>query len=170
MSDFQSAFICSRRGRTDGPTFQAINPSSGEPFGDAFAITPSEEIETVANLAATAAPILAQTSGPDRAAFLRLAADKIAAQVAALKQLAPHETGLPEARIQGETGRTVGQLRLFASLIEDGSWVDARIDTAQPDREPLPKPDCRSMLRPVGPVEQDLKICSRTLKDLWVEG
>lgn len=64
------------------------------------------------------------------------------------------ETGLPELRVRGETGRTCGQLRMFAQLVEDGNWVDARIDRAQPDRKPLPKPDLRSMLRPVGPARK----------------
>ena len=62
------------------------------------------------------------------------------------------ETGLPEPRVRGETGRTSAQLRMFAGLVEAGNWVDARIDRAQPERQPLPKPDLRSMLRPVGPV------------------
>jgi NADP-dependent aldehyde dehydrogenase len=62
------------------------------------------------------------------------------------------ETALPEARLRGEVGRTCGQLRLFASVLEEGSWQNARIDTALPDRKPLPRPDLRSMLFPVGPV------------------
>src|SRR5262249_19566040 len=62
------------------------------------------------------------------------------------------ETALPPARLQGETARTVGQLRLFAQVAEEGSWVDARIDRADPDRKPAPKPGIRSMRRPLGPV------------------
>jgi len=62
------------------------------------------------------------------------------------------ESGLPVARIQGEIGRTCNQLRMFAKLIGEGSWVDARIDRADPQRQPVPKPDVRSMLRPLGPV------------------
>jgi len=62
------------------------------------------------------------------------------------------ETALPEARLTGERGRTMGQLRMFADLIREGSWVEARIDTALPDREPLPRPDLRRMLVPMGPV------------------
>src|SRR5258708_19292746 len=59
---------------------------------------------------------------------------------------------MPLARAQSERGRTCGQLRMFADLIEEGSWTDARIDHAQPDRKPLPKPDSRSMLKAMGPV------------------
>src|SRR3974390_720449 len=62
------------------------------------------------------------------------------------------ETGLPEARLTGERARTVGQLKLFAQLAREGSWVDARIDHAIPDRQPVPKPDIRRMLIPLGPV------------------
>src|SRR5262249_10081311 len=69
-----------------------------------------------------------------------------------LVERATLETGLPAARIQAETARTCNQLRLFAGLIEEGSWVDARIDPAQPDRKPVPSPDVRAMLRPLGPV------------------
>ena len=69
-----------------------------------------------------------------------------------LVQRVTAETALPEGRVQGERGRTTGQLRLFADVVREGSWVDARIDTALPDREPLPKPDVRRMLIPIGPV------------------
>src|SRR5690606_25653986 len=62
------------------------------------------------------------------------------------------ESGLPEARLTGERGRTVGQLKLFAALLREGSWVDARVDLPEPDRKPLPKPDIRSMQRALGPV------------------
>ena len=62
------------------------------------------------------------------------------------------ETGLPAVRIQGERGRTVNQLKLFAEVVREGSWVEATIDTPQPHREPAPKPDVRKMLVPMGPV------------------
>jgi 2,5-dioxopentanoate dehydrogenase len=62
------------------------------------------------------------------------------------------ETGLPSGRLQGERGRTVNQLKMFADLLRDGSWVDARIDTAQPDRTPIPKSDIRYMNFSIGPV------------------
>jgi NADP-dependent aldehyde dehydrogenase len=62
------------------------------------------------------------------------------------------ETGLAEVRLIGERARTVNQLYLFSALIKEGSWVDARIDTADPSRKPLPKPDLRSMQKALGPV------------------
>ena len=69
-----------------------------------------------------------------------------------LVERAMAETSLPEARIKGERGRTCNQLRTFADIIEEGSWVNARIDTAIPDRAPAPKPDLRKMEMAIGPV------------------
>src|SRR5690349_6215516 len=79
--------------------------------------------------------------GSKKAAFLRSAADEIDALGSQLVTTAMNETALPEARIIGERARTTGHLKMFASLVEEGSWVEARIDTALPDRTPLPKPD-----------------------------
>ena len=62
------------------------------------------------------------------------------------------ETAIPETRLTGELARTCGQLRLFAEVVEEGSWLDARIDNADPIRKPLPKPSIRSMHKPLGPV------------------
>ena len=86
-----------------------------------------------------------------RAAFLDRVADAIA-QADGLVEAAGAETALPPERLAAERARTVGQLRMFASVVREGSWVDARIDRAQPDRQPLPKPDIRRMLIPIGPV------------------
>jgi NADP-dependent aldehyde dehydrogenase len=92
------------------------------------------------------------TSGAVRALFLERAADEILALGDVLIRRAHLETGLPEARLFSERGRTMAQLRLFAQVAKEGSWVDARIDRAQPDRQPLPRPDLRRMLLPMGPV------------------
>ncbi|MBX2894424.1 MAG: aldehyde dehydrogenase (NADP(+)) [Cyclobacteriaceae bacterium] len=91
-------------------------------------------------------------SGKKKAAFLRAIADEIEALGAALVSTAMRETNLPEARIINERGRTTGHCRMFADLVEEGSWVDARVDTALPNRMPAPKPDMRKMLVPIGPV------------------
>ncbi len=93
-----------------------------------------------------------KTDPKKKAAFLRAIADEIEALGAELVSTAMRETHLPEARIIGERGRTTGHCRMFADLIEEGSWVEARIDTALPDRTPVPKPDIRKMLVPVGPI------------------
>jgi len=88
----------------------------------------------------------------ERAKFL----DAIAAEIEnlgdALLQTANRETALPAARLTGERARTTNQLRLFAEVVREGSWRDARIDHALPDRKPAPKPDLRRILIPVGPV------------------
>ena len=83
---------------------------------------------------------------------MRAIAEEIEALGAELIERACTESGLPEGRITGERGRTVNQLRLFATVLEDGTWVEASIDPALPERKPLPRPDIRKMLCPVGPV------------------
>lgn len=87
-----------------------------------------------------------------RAALLRKIADEIEARADAITEIGSQETGLPEARMQGERGRTVGQLRLFADHIEAGDYLDMRHDAALPDRAPLPRPDLLMIQRPLGPV------------------
>ncbi|MBW6418557.1 aldehyde dehydrogenase (NADP(+)) [Celeribacter sp. PS-C1] len=87
-----------------------------------------------------------------RAAFLNTIADEIEARAEAITEIGTQETGLPEARLNGERGRTTGQLRLFASHILSAEYLDRRYDEALPDRQPLPRPDLRMMQRPIGPV------------------
>ncbi|MDO5658873.1 MAG: aldehyde dehydrogenase (NADP(+)) [Paracoccus sp. (in: a-proteobacteria)] len=94
----------------------------------------------------------AATTRETRAAFLDAIADEIEARAEAITQIGTQETGLPEARLQGERGRTTGQLRLFAAHIRKGDYLDRRHDPALPDRQPLPRPDIRLMQRPIGPV------------------
>jgi NADP-dependent aldehyde dehydrogenase len=92
-----------------------------------------------------------QVPASQRAAFLDRIADEIE-HVGDLVDVANRETALSPERLAGERARTTGQLRLFANLVREGSWVDASIDRAAPDRRPLPKPDIRRMLIPIGPV------------------
>ncbi|MFT4000435.1 MAG: aldehyde dehydrogenase (NADP(+)) [Rhizobium sp.] len=87
-----------------------------------------------------------------RAAFLRAIAEEIEARAAAITMIGSQETGLPEARLEGERGRTVAQLRLFADHIEKGDYLDRRFDAALPDRKPAPRPEIRLLQRPIGPV------------------
>ncbi|MBL0739831.1 aldehyde dehydrogenase (NADP(+)) [Chryseolinea lacunae] len=91
-------------------------------------------------------------SGKQRAAFLRAIAEGLEADAETIVQLAQEETNLPEARIKGEVGRTTGQLRAIAALVAAGHWVQATIDNGDASRKPLPKPDLRKLLVPVGPV------------------
>ncbi|MGI9392816.1 MAG: aldehyde dehydrogenase family protein, partial [Parvibaculales bacterium] len=88
----------------------------------------------------------------ERAAFLRAIADEIEARAEAITVAACAETSLPQARIEGERGRTTGQLRLFADYIESGEHLDVCYEGALPDREPLPRPSLYRIMRPVGPV------------------
>jgi NADP-dependent aldehyde dehydrogenase len=131
---------------------QAINPATGQPLGPVFHHASADDVARATTLAAEAFVSFGRSSGKTRAALLRRIADLIQENTADLVARANLETGLPAARLQGEIGRTTGQLRLFAQVAEDGHWVDARIDHADPGRTPVPKPDVRSMCRPLGPA------------------
>jgi alpha-ketoglutaric semialdehyde dehydrogenase len=147
-----TSIIGNRRGQGADMAGQSINPTTNEALEPDYAAVTHEELETAVGLAAEAFNIYRDTSGAKKAEFLRAIATNIEASIEDLVARMPLETGLPEMRVRGEAGRTCGQLRMFATLVEEGSWVDARIDRAQPDRQPLPKVDTRSMLRPLGPV------------------
>jgi NADP-dependent aldehyde dehydrogenase len=112
----------------------------------------AREMEKALQLACEAFRTYRNLPGSARAAFLRAVADQVEALGHVLVATAMAESGLPEARLLGERARTCGQLRLFADLLEEGSWVGAVIDRGNPARQPLPKPDIRRMLLPVGPV------------------
>ena len=133
-------------------TFRSSNPATGEANPWEFSEATDGEIDRAAVLAARAAPEYARVPRTRRAAFLREIADQLEAHKKQLVTAYTSESGLPEGRANGELGRTTTQLRLFADLAEEGSWVQARIDTAEPDREPLPKADIRKCLVPMGPV------------------
>lgn len=133
-------------------TFHARNPATGDPLHPAVTDATNAEINRALEKAEGAFRIYRQKTPDEIAAFLERIGDEIVALGDALIERTCSETGLPAARITGERGRTVGQLKLFAGVLHDGSWVEARIDTALPDREPVPKPDLRCMLIPRGPV------------------
>jgi alpha-ketoglutaric semialdehyde dehydrogenase len=113
--------------------------------------TPAE-ISTAVTRAAEAAPAFAALAPAARASFLEKIAEELVALGDPLLEAAQRETNLPRARLEGERARTANQLRLFASVVREGSWVDARIDPALPQRQPLPRPDVRRVLQPLGPV------------------
>jgi alpha-ketoglutaric semialdehyde dehydrogenase len=135
-----------------GETFAARNAVTGAALEPLYTSSSVEDLDAAASAAAQAFLSYGRSSAAHRAALLRAIAAGLEAHSAQLVSRAMLETGLPEARLQGEVGRTCGQLRLFASVIEEGSWQNVRIDTALPDRKPIPRPDLRSMLFPVGPV------------------
>ena len=137
---------------TGNNTFQAVNPATSELLPEIFHLTTANDVEAIALKAATAFKVYNQQSGEEKAIFLETIAEEIMALGDDLINRAMAETGLPIARLTGERGRTIGQLKLFAQLLREGSWVEARIDTAIPDRQPLPKPDLRRMMIPLGPV------------------
>src|SRR5579871_5288073 len=136
---------------SDKPLY-ARNPTTGEQLQPGFIPATTGEVDRAVKLAADAFKTYSRTTGRERAAFLRKIAEKIEAITGEIVERAAQETALPVARLQGETARTCHQLRLFAQVAEEGSWVNARIDHADPDRKPLPKPDIRSLMRPLGPV------------------
>jgi alpha-ketoglutaric semialdehyde dehydrogenase len=132
--------------------FRAVNPVDGQALDGDFADATLPELNDAVRQAEEAFGSFRQTGPAERAAFLSAIAEEIEALGDALIARAMAETALPEGRLTGERGRTVGQLRLFAELVAEGSWVQARIDLALPDRKPLPRPDIRQMLQPLGPV------------------
>ncbi|NLR59003.1 aldehyde dehydrogenase (NADP(+)) [Chitinophaga polysaccharea] len=131
---------------------RAYSPVSNATMPEAFMVATNAEIALAVDKATNAFQIYRQTSPEARAVFLEAIATEILAIGDPLLERTVAESGLPLARISGERMRTVSQLRLFAAVLREGSWVDATIDVALPDRTPLPRPDIRKMLVPLGPV------------------
>ncbi|HEY1987427.1 MAG TPA: aldehyde dehydrogenase (NADP(+)) [Terracidiphilus sp.] len=146
------SFLGTGRGTREGKPFNALNPQTGGFLPPVYHSASAAEVDAAVALASEAFSSYSQTSGKAKAAFLRRVADQFDVHKQALAERAHLETALPMPRLLGEVGRTSGQLLLFAGVVEEGSWVNARIDPALPDRQPLPRPDIRSMLRPMGPV------------------
>ena len=135
-----------------GNSFRGINPATNTELDELFYAATPNDVDQAATLAARAFNAYQKTSPAERAGFLRAIAQELELARPLFVARVPLETGLPEGRANGELGRTIGQLNMFANLVEAGHWVDARIDTALPDRAPAPKPDIRSMQVALGPV------------------
>lgn len=133
-------------------TYTTFDPKLNQPTEWSFHEASESEINAACSLAQKAFHEYRSFSGKRKALFLRAIADEIAALGDTLITVYCKESGLPEGRAKGERGRTMGQLTSFANLLEQGSWVEATIDTAQPKREPQPKLDIRKMLVPIGPI------------------
>ncbi len=146
------SLVAGEPGAPGGKTFRAVNPAGGPALGPHFHEASPVEADRALELARAAQATFAETTPEIRATLLEAIAGQIEELGETLIARAAAETGLPVARLTGERARTCGQLRLFAQLVREGSWVDARIDPALPERKPLPRPDVRRMLRPVGPV------------------
>ena len=132
-------------------TISSINRLTGEKMAS-FSVATITEVDRAVEKATAAFQVYRKISGVKKAAFLEAIADEIIGLGDALITVCCAESGLPKGRIEGERGRTVGQLKLFADLLKEGSWLDARIETANSERVPLPKPDIRSMQIALGPV------------------
>jgi alpha-ketoglutaric semialdehyde dehydrogenase len=136
----------------DDTRFRSVNPATGENLSQWFHITQPEELDKIVKHAEKAFRSFRKTKGRERAYLLAQIALEIENLGDSLVQICRSETGLTEARIIGERTRTINQIRLFADLLREGSWVNARIDTALPDRKPQPRPDLRQMQIAIGPV------------------
>ena len=132
--------------------FRAVDPASGEALDPAFGGGGAAEVDRACALAWAAFDAFRETGLEQRATFLESVAQNILDIGDDLIVRATAESGLPRARLEGERVRTVGQLRLFAQVVREGSWIEARIDPAMPDRKPLPRPDIRQRHIPLGPV------------------
>jgi len=141
-----------KRVKPSGQAVSYANPATGAPLELAYYHATTRDAGRAVQLAARAFAEYGRWPGRRKAALLRRIAELFEANAAAIQERAHLETALPPGRLQAETARTCGQLRLFAALVEEGSWVGARIDHADPDRKPAPKPDVRMMSVPMGPV------------------
>lgn len=133
-------------------TFYSYNPIEFKSLENKFYCATKEEVDLAVDLAKNAFIEYKNFSGNRKAEFIETIAEEIMNLGDELVSTAMSETALPEGRITGERGRTVNQLKMFASLLREGSWVEASIDTAIPDRAPIPKPDLRRFRQAVGPA------------------
>lgn len=145
-------FIASELSAEGSKQIHGWNPKIGKQLDDAFMQATEAEIDRAARAAESAFQTFRNLDAEHVATFLERIASEIEALGPALLEQASLEAGLGIDRLTGERGRTCSQLRLFAALVREGWYLDARIDTAIPDRKPLPKPDLRRMLVPLGPV------------------
>ncbi|TWF47463.1 aldehyde dehydrogenase (NADP(+)) [Neorhizobium alkalisoli] len=134
----------------DTPDHFSSSPAEGPAFE--FSAGNAALVDDACRAAAAAFDAYASTSIESRAAFLNAIADEIESRAAAITWIGSRETGLPPGRLDGERARTTGQLRLFARHILGRTHLDERIDAAQPERSPLPRPELRLIQRPIGPV------------------
>uniref|UniRef100_A0A8R2D8A0 Aldehyde dehydrogenase domain-containing protein n=1 Tax=Acyrthosiphon pisum TaxID=7029 RepID=A0A8R2D8A0_ACYPI len=145
-------FIATQRQRGAAQAFQAIDPQRDCALEPNFFEADASQIDAACQSAAEALIAYGQAGLDVRARFLRQIGENILALGDELIERAMQETALPRARIEGERGRTIGQLNLFADVVDQGAFQGALIEPALPDRQPLPRPDLRQRLVPLGPV------------------
>jgi NADP-dependent aldehyde dehydrogenase len=130
----------------------AVNPATGEQMAPEFGGGSAKNVDDACTLAGRAFDAYRATTLEQRAHFLETIAQGIMDLGDVLVERVMSESGLPRPRIEGERTRTVGQLRLFAALVREGRWLGVTLDSAMPDRKPLPRPDLRTRKIPLGPV------------------
>ena len=131
---------------------RGLDPATGQELDPAYGGASAADLERACALAHAAFDTYRETGLDERARFLETIAERILGIGDALIERAMQESGLPRARLEGERGRTVNQLKLFAAVVREASWLELRIDRALPERKPLPRPDLRLRNIPVGPV------------------
>lgn len=132
--------------------FRSVDAATGEPFGDLLRVDGPEDVAAACAAAEAAFDPFRFAGNAIRAHLLENIAQELLDLGDELVATAMRESGLPRARLEGERGRTVGQLRLFADVVRRGDWERVRIDPALPDRQPLPRPELRMRMIPLGPV------------------
>lgn len=152
MEILGTQFIGGTRTQACGERFSARQAATGEPLPHGFYQATADEVAAAAEAAGAAAAAYRISGLEQRACFLETIAEEIDRLDDSFIQLVEHETGLPEARLKGERLRTTNQLRLFAAVVRRGDFLGVRIDTALPERTPLPRPDIRQYRIALGPV------------------
>jgi len=152
MNNIGHNFIAGTRSAAGDKVLKSLNASTGEALTFDFFQATEQEVNRAVEAAHTAFKTYRHTSPEQRALFLESIADELDALGEDFLNTISQETALPIARLQGERGRTSGQMRLFAKVLRRGDFLGARIDTALPDRQPLPRPDLRQIKIGVGPV------------------
>ncbi|MBF8704202.1 aldehyde dehydrogenase (NADP(+)) [Pseudomonas putida] len=147
-----SNFIGGQRSAAGSVRLQSLDARTGEALPQAFAQATPEEVDAAAQAAEAAFAEYNALAPQRRAQFLDAIADQLDALDDTFVATVCRETALPAGRIQGERARTSNQMRLFATVLRRGDYLGARIDRAQPQRQPLPRPDLRQYRTGVGPV------------------
>ncbi|MES2056026.1 MAG: aldehyde dehydrogenase (NADP(+)) [Pseudomonadota bacterium] len=150
--DVTGAILIGSGERTAGETFDGVDPATGTRLAPPISQAGLADVAAACLLAEAAFPVFSELALDRRATFLETIAERIAAIGDDLIVRAMAESGLPRGRLEGERGRTIGQLRLFAAVVRQGDWLDVTIDSALPDRDPLPRPDLRRRNVALGPV------------------
>ncbi|OTG65675.1 aldehyde dehydrogenase (NADP(+)) [Acinetobacter sp. ANC 4470] len=145
-------FIAGQRSALGHEILHSVNATTGEALAYEFHQATEQEVNQACEVASQAFKRYRHTSPEQRAQFLEAIADELDALGQDFLEIVSQETALPIARLQGERGRTSGQMRLFAKVLRRGDFLGARIDTALPDRQPMPRVDLRQIKIGVGPI------------------